>query len=151
MRETDFHINLKYLIVIAFLLVFSGMTGFAGEETEPFADYNTTAVFGRNSELYGAFRDSWIGLATRPSLDWNETTFELPWSNRIDLTVLSGINLLILQVESSSDSSDVLDNPRLKGNVRDELGWTLTKSFINACWNLVDTTFVAYYKFKLDY
>jgi hypothetical protein len=145
--------NVKYLIVTAFFLVSVGLAGIAAQELGPYTDYNTTVLFGRDSKLYGAFRDSWIGLSTRPSLAWNETGFELPWSRRIDLTVLTGINLLLLQVEgsSSSGSSDVLDDPRLKGFGRDEVGWTLTKSFINACWNLVDATFVAYYKFELFY
>jgi hypothetical protein len=42
-----------------------------------------------------------------------------------------------------------LDDALSNDAAKDEVGWTLTKTFLNAGVNLIDTTFVAYFKFDL--
>lgn len=126
-------LNARGFIVAVCMFFFVSIIVFADEGNDAFVNSNTTEW---SADFYS------VGI-------WNEHTPDRPLPDRVTFAVQAGLNLLDLQLGSSSGSSDFLDGALSDGSVRDELGWTLTKTLLNAGINLIDTAFVAYFTFDL--
>jgi hypothetical protein len=123
----------KYLIAALCLVVWSGALGFAEESEDAF-------VFSGAKEWITDFYG--VGI-------WSEHALESSWQDPSGAVKLTRLSLMNLELSASSTNSDVFDSALSNGSVRDELGWTLTKTLLNAGWNLIDTSFVAYFRFDL--
>ena len=125
-------INARCFIVAVCMFAFGSIIVFADEGDDAFVSSNTTEW---SADFYS------VGI-------WSEQASDRPLPDRVTLAVQAGLNLLDLQMDSSG-SSDFLDGALSDGSGRDELGWILTKTLLNAGINLIDTAFVAYFKFDL--
>ncbi len=133
MRDRLGLLKTRCVIVAVCLLAFGSIVAFADENDDAFVSSNTADW---SEEFYS------VGI-------WREPASDHPLPDRVSLAVQAGLNLLDLQAGSSSGSSDFLDGALSDGSGRDELGWILTKTLLNAGINLIDTAFVAYFKFDI--
>lgn len=126
-------LNTRCFIIAVCMLAFGSIIVSAGESDDTFVGSNTAEW---SADFYS------VGI-------WSEQAPDRPLPDRVTLAVQAGLNPLDFQVGSSSGSSDFLDGALSDGSGRDELGWILTKTLLNAGINLIDTAFVAYFKFDL--